>query len=248
MLRAIKEANKTTEASLISSCLAAHIVPKDKENASEYLKEIITELFPILIKEKLATRIDAFVESGAYSPENIIPYFKEAQKLGLDITVHADQFSTGGSKTAIDFKAVSADHLEASSDSEITALAKSDVIAVALPGASMGLGCNYTPARKLLDQGGALAIASDWNPGSAPMGHLLLQAAVLGSYQKLSNAEVLAGITFRAAAALKLPNHGKLIPNGPADFIAFPTNDHKEILYQQGMLQPDLVWKNGKLV
>ena len=90
--------------------------------------------------------------------------------MGFDITVHADQFTTSGSETAIKFDAISADHLEASTEKEIMQLAESNTIAVALPGASIGLGCDFTPARKILDQGGALAIASDWNPGSAPMG------------------------------------------------------------------------------
>jgi imidazolonepropionase len=226
--------------------LAAHIVPKDGQTAHDYLNTIVAELFPILQQEKLAQRVDAFIEQGAYTPADVQYYFEAAQKLGLDITVHADQFSTGGSQAAIDHGALSADHLEASGSKEITALAQSDTIAVALPGASMGLGCAYTPARALLDQGGALAIASDWNPGSAPMGNLLMQAAVLGSFEKLSNAEVLAGITYRAAAALGT-NAGTLEEDTRADIVAFPTDNYQDILYQQGMLAPSQVWKNGKL-
>jgi imidazolonepropionase len=88
-------------------------------------------------------------------------------------------------------------------------LANSEVIPVALPGASMGLGEAFAPARKLLDAGASLAIASDWNPGSAPMGNLLVQAAVLGAYEKLSITETLAGVTFRAAAALGLDDQRK---------------------------------------
>src|SRR5690606_39182404 len=95
-----------------------------------------------------------------------------------------------------------ADHLEFSGENEIKALAESDVVAVALPGASIGLGMQYTPARKLLDAGVSLSIASDWNPGSAPMGDLLTQASILATFEKLSMAEVLSGITFRAAKAL----------------------------------------------
>lgn len=148
-------------------------------------------------KEKLANRIDAFVEEGAFSPVSIAAYFDNAKAMGFDITVHADQFSTGGSDVAVKYKAVSADHLESSTEKEIQLLAKSNTVATALPGASMGLGCSYTPARRLLDAGAALAIASDWNPGSAPMGNLLIQAAVLGTFEKLTNTEVLAGITFR---------------------------------------------------
>ena len=142
--------------------------------------------------------------------------------------------------------AKSADHLEASGEREIALLSESDTIAVALPGASIGLGCAFTPARKILDQGGALAIASDWNPGSAPMGDLLTQASILATFEKLSTAEVFAGITFRAAAALGLENRGKLKAGLLADFILFPTSDYREIVYHQGKLKPAQVWKKGE--
>ena len=249
MLYAIKEADETLASDLVATCLAAHMFPKDYNgNPGEYLEEIATNLLPILKKENLANRIDAFIEEGAFTPEVIEPYFNKAQELGFDITVHADQFSTGGSEVAIKHNAISADHLEASTDKEILLLAKSNVIAVALPGASLGLGCAFTPARKILDAGGALAIASDHNPGSAPMGDLLTQAAILGAFQKLSNAEVLAGITFRAAAALKLSDRGQLGEGFLADMSIFHTNDYNEILYNQGNFKPCMVWKKGVLV
>lgn len=249
MLRSIKDANNGTPADLISTCLAAHMLPKDFDgNASAYLEEISTRLFSVLKEENLTRRLDAFIEASAFSPTQIAPYFKTAKEMDFDITVHADQFSTGGSKVAVKFGAVSADHLEASTPTEIDLLAKSDTIATALPGASLGLGCKFTPARKILDAGGALAIASDHNPGSAPMGDLLTQAAVLGAFEKLSNAEILAGITFRAAAALRLSDRGKLAEGYLADFSVFHTANYNEILYNQGSLKPCMVWKTGELV
>ncbi len=249
MLRAIDEANQSTQADLIPTCLAAHMKPKDFVGSnSEYLNLISHELFPLLKKEKLTHRIDAFVEKSAFSPEEIKSYFQKAKEMGFEITVHADQFSVGGSKIAVEFGALSADHLEASGDSEIQLFAQSNTIAVALPGASLGLGCAFSPARKLLDNGAALAIASDWNPGSAPMGDLLTQASILATFEKLSTAEVLAGITFRAAAVLGLSDRGKLTSGQLADFILFPTSDYREILYQQGKLKPLKVWKNGKRI
>jgi len=249
MLRAIASTNKICQPDLIPTCLAAHMVPKDYQGSpSNYLLEISNTLFPIIKKEKLTNRIDAFLEEGAFSPTLIAPYFDKAKAMGFDITVHADQFSIGGSTVAVKYNAISADHLEASTETEIQLLAKSNVVATALPGASLGLGCNYAPARRLLDAGSALAIASDWNPGSAPMGNLAIQAAVLGAFEKLSNTEVLAGITFRAAAALNLKDRGTLKSGLLADLIAFPTKDYQEILYQQGMMPPSLVCKRGKLV
>ncbi|WP_324023985.1 imidazolonepropionase [Maribacter sp. BPC-D8] len=249
MLRAIKEANEQALPELISTCLAAHMLPKDFEGTeNEYLKMISEELFPILKEENLTHRIDAFIEQSAFSADDIQAYFSKATDMNFDITVHADQFSAGGSKVAVDFNAISADHLEASGDTEIALLAQSDTISVALPGASIGLGCDFTPARKLLDAGAALAIASDHNPGSAPMGDLLTQASILGTFQKLSNAEILAGITFRAAAALKLTDRGKLEAGLLADLAVFHSDNYQDILYNQGNLKPCMVWKNGELV
>ena len=248
MLKAIAAANKQHIADLIPTCLAAHIFPKDYAGSiSAYLAEISENLFPLLKKEQLANRIDAFIEEEAFSPTIIAPYLAKGKEMGFDITLHVDQFHAGSSKVAVAFEAISADHLEASTQKEIDMLAKSAVIPVALPGASLGLGCAFTPARKLLDAGTSLAIASDWNPGSAPMGNLLTQAAILGTFQKLSNTEVLAGLTFRAAAALNLNDRGKLQKGYLADFIGFPTDDYREILYQQGQLKPAMVWKNGVL-
>jgi imidazolonepropionase len=249
ILRAIHEANEMTKAELVPTCLAAHMKPRDFEGSNEdYLKEISGKLFPILLKEKLTKRIDAFIEKSTFSSQEISPYFQKAKDLGFQITVHADQFTTGGSQVAVDFQAKSADHLEASEKKEIGVLAKSDTIAVALPGASLGLGCAFTPARKILDQGGSLAIASDWNPGSAPMGDLVAQASILATFEKLSTAEVFSALTFRAASALGLEDRGILKAGMLADFNLFPTSNFQEILYHQGKLKPSQVWKRGNKI
>ncbi len=249
MLRAINEAEARTKADLVSTCLAAHTIPKDFPGSEqEYLSYILHELIPTIVNNKLSSRVDIFIEKGSFTPLHAKDYLLKCKQLGFDITIHADQFSTGGSKVAIDVGALSADHLEASSAKEIHLLSKSETIPVALPGASLGLGCGFTPARKLLDAGASLAIASDWNPGSAPMGNLLMQAAVLGTFEKLSNAEVFSGLTFRSAIALGLKDRGILGKGKRADFISFPTSDYREILYQQGMMMPNRIWKNGELV
>jgi len=249
MLRAIQEANSMSDVDLIPTCLAAHMKPRDfKGNNGDYLHEISERLFPILKAQKLSNRIDSFIEQSAFSPGEIESYYQKATELGFELTVHADQFATGGSEVAVKFNAKSADHLEASGEKEITLLAKSDTVAVALPGASIGLGCAFAPARKILDKGGALAIASDWNPGSAPMGDLVMQASILATFEKLSTAEVFSALTFRAAAALGLADRGKLVSGSVADFNLYPTADCREILYQQGKLKPEQVWKKGKIV
>ncbi|MGV6944343.1 imidazolonepropionase [Sphingobacterium kyonggiense] len=248
-LRAVKKANQHSGADLISTCLAAHMCPKDFEGTpEEYLAGIADQLFPILKEEALTTRIDAFVERSAFSAEQTKPYYEKAKDLGFDITIHADQFSTSGSALAIELAAVSADHLEASGDAEVLALAQSDVVAVALPAASLGIGCAFTPARKLLDAGASLAIATDWNPGSAPMGKLIESASILATMEKLSNAEVLSAITYRAAKALNLQDRGRLVEGLLADFVIYKTDNYQNITYLQGALQPAQVWKSGKKV
>lgn len=249
MLRAIKEANQYTKQNLISTCLAAHTLPKDFDGThQQYLESIENELFPILVEENLTKRIDAFIEEEAFDAKVTIPYFEKAKDLGFDITVHADQFSTGGSEIAVQVGAVSADHLEVSTAKEIELLANSDTVATALPGASLGLGCPFTPARALLDAGACLAIASDWNPGSAPQGNIIAQAAILASFQKLSNAEVLAGVTARAAYALRAEKFGSLIEGNQANFTIFDADNYQEITYQQGRLLPEMVYINGEKV
>ena len=249
MLRAIKGSGEKHPADLIATCLAAHIVPKDWELGEEaYLQLLLDELIPKIQEENLCNRFDIFIEEGAFGIETSIKYLQQLKSKGFNITVHGDQFHPGGSQVAIDCEAVSVDHLEASTIDEIVALSKSEVIPVALPGASIGLGCAFTPARKLLDYGCSLAIASDWNPGSAPQGNLLAQAAILGAYEKLSAAEVFAGMTFRAAKALNLDDRGVLDAGKKADIISFPTNDFREVLYHQGELKVNHVWKNGKKI
>jgi len=243
-LRAIRSVQESSKADIISTCLAAHILPKDFTGpASAYLVYVLNDLLPKIKKENLANRVDIFIEDGAFSPADAIPYLHVAKQMGFDITVHADQFTTGGSEAAVNTGAVSADHLEASTEKEIKILAASETVAVALPGASIGLGMDFAPARKLLDAGASLAIASDWNPGSAPMGDLLMQAAVLSTYEKLTTAEVFAGLTFRAAKALNLTNRGTLEKGKLADMQAYSCKDYREILYHQGKLKPRMVWK-----
>lgn len=249
MLEVIREVEKKLPIDLVATCLAAHMKPIDFEGNNEaYLQMLIDELLPRIKKEKLSKRVDIFVEKSAFGVEESRYFLEKAKEMGFEITVHADQFTTGGSQLAVDLEAASADHLEASGEKEVKSLAQSNVVAVALPGASLGLGDKFTPARKLLDAGGVLAIASDWNPGSAPMGKLLTQASILGVFEQLSMAEVLAAITVRGARALRINNRGVLAKGYLADMVAFPCKQFAEILYRQGALEPVSVWKRGDKV
>ena len=249
MLDTIKKVDENSQIDLISTCLAAHIVPRDfKGSSREYLDFILNDLLPIVKKNKLSNRVDIFIEEGAFDDSESIPFLKKAKILGFDITIHGDQFTPTGSKVAIETGAISVDHLESSTDKEIQALANSNVIATVLPGASLGLGMPFAPARKLLDAGNSVAIGSDWNPGSAPMGNLLVQASLMSASEKLNNAETFAGITIRAAKALNLHDRGKLLKGMLADIVAFPCADYREILYHQGQLQPNFILKKGNMI
>ncbi len=247
LLRAIQTANQQCVADLIPTCLAAHMKPRDFQGSSRaYLNLLLHELLPAIQAEQLSRRLDIFIEKTAFDPDEGQFYLKRAASIGFDITVHADQFSVGGSEVGVAVGAKSVDHLEASGEREISLICASETTAVALPGASLGLGMAFTPARKILDGGGILAIASDWNPGSAPMGDLVMQASVLGTFEKLSIAETLAGLTFRAAHALGLTDRGRLSAGEWADMQAYNTDDYRSIFYHQGRLKPSFVWKRGQ--
>ena len=247
MLKAIKHADTRTCSDLIPTCLAAHICPKDfKGTSKDYLDLIVHELLPQVKEQQLAKRVDIFIENSAFSVKEARYYLSEAKKMDFDLVVHGDQFTGGGSNLAVEIGALSVDHLEASDGESIANLANSNVVAIVLPGASLGLGIPFAPARKLLDAGACLAIASDWNPGSAPMGDLLMQASLLGAYEKLTIAETLAGITYRAVRALRLYDRGILKKGNIADIVAFPVDDFREVIYRQGKLKPFKIWKNGE--
>jgi imidazolonepropionase len=248
MLDVINSINETSNPDLIPTCLAAHVRPVEFNDNETYLDYIITDILPLIMERDLSRRVDIFIEENAFMPRESQKFLEKAQALGFTATVHADQFSRGGAKVAATVGAVSADHLESSHDEDIKALVNKNVTAVVLPGASLGLAMDFAPARKILDAGACLVIASDWNPGSAPMGDLLTQSALLSNFEKLTFTETIAAITFRAASALGLDDRGILCRGKLADMISFPTDDHREILYNQGMLQPDMIWKNGNLI
>ena len=242
MLRAIQKANQLHPISLISTCLAAHTKPAEFSTKSDYINFVVNEILPQVKLQNLSNRADIFVDDIAFDKSEASIYLDAAKKLGFEITVHADQFSSLGSRLAVKYHASSADHLEASSESDINLLAKSDVVGVLLPGASMGLGMPYAKGRLMLDKGMCIAIASDWNPGSAPMGDLLTQAAVFGAHEKFTTAETFAALTIRAANALRLTDRGTIDEGNLAHLIAFPCKNYQEILYYQGSLKPTKIW------
>jgi imidazolonepropionase len=245
MLEVIHEVDREVKVDLIPTFLGAHVCPRDYER-SDFLDYLLAEVAP---KAKLlANRADAFIEAEAFPVQIVQPYLTALKNLGFNLTLHADQFSSGGAALAIQMGAKSADHLEVTTSEDIALFGTSNTVAVVLPGASLGLGMAFAPTRALLDAGACLAIASDWNPGSAPSGDLLAQCGILAAHQKLTAAETFSGVTFRAARALGFTDRGRLAPQHLFDAIAFPTHDYREILYQQGTLKPDMLWKKGEFL
>jgi len=196
----------------------------------------------------LAKRVDIFIEKSAFLPEESKIFLEKAKAMGFLITVHADQFTAGSSRVAVEVGAQSADHLEATADEDIDFLAQSNTVAIALPGASVGLGDRFAPARKLLDAGAIFAIASDWNPGSAPMGNLITQASILATFQKLTTAEVWAAMTYRAAYALGFEDRGVIAKDKKADLVSFETDNFNNVLYYQGRMSAKHTFINGEKI
>lgn len=249
MLRIVKKAQALTKATLVPTCLAAHLKPKDFDGGNkEYLDYILNEILPKVKEENLAKRVDIFIEKSAFLPEESKIFLEKAKAMGFLITVHADQFTAGSSRVAVEVGAQSADHLEATADEDIEFLAQSNTVAIALPGASIGLGDRFAPARKLLDAGAIFAIASDWNPGSAPMGNLITQASILATFQKLTTAEVFAAMTYRAAYAFGFEDRGVIAKDKKADFVSFETDNFNNVLYYQGRMSAKHTFVNGEKI
>jgi imidazolonepropionase len=247
-LQLIKDLAAGHKMDIVSTCLAAHTRPPEYSSNKAYLSMLVRELFPLLKQKKLTNRIDIFVDTHAFNVDEARHYLNQAKKEGFKITMHADQFERGGALLAAELQILSADHLEASTLDDAQALFHAGVVPTVLPGATLGLGLPFPPARMLLDAGLPLVIASDSNPGSAPMGDLLTQATLLGANQRLTIAETLAAITWRAAHALAFFDRGVIKKEAIADIAVFPCRDFREICYYQGSLKPTQVFKKGKAV
>ena len=168
MLRAAQEAGYDSAAHVMSTCLAAHAVPEGTD-ADAYIKLCIDEILPEVAEWALAEAADVFCERGAFDVDQARRYLEAAREHGLALRLHGDQFAEiGAIDLAIELAARSVDHLEATGPEGVAKLAASDVVGVALPTAALTLGRPMPPARALIDAGGLLALATDFNPGSSP--------------------------------------------------------------------------------
>ncbi|MPY87615.1 MAG: imidazolonepropionase [Luteitalea sp.] len=219
---------------LVPTCLAAHVVPREyRDNRAAYVRLITDVLLPAVVERRLARYCDVFVERTAFTVAEARTILTRAQVLGLGAKLHADQLSDGGGAAlAADIGAVSADHLEQVSAEAIDRLASTGVTAVSLPLATLYLRQEPMPARRLIDAGVPVAVATDFNPGSAPSYHLPLALLLACTVQRMTPDEALKGATLVAARAIGLDHEvGSLEEGKSADFAIIDAADHVEWLY-----------------
>ena len=204
MLRVIARLKEETPLAIKSTFLGAHAFPaKYADDHNGYVEEIINEMIPMVAAEGLAEYIDAFCEDGFFSVEDTDRIFNAGIKYGLRPKVHANQMGfSGGVQLGVKYGAKSVDHLESTGPDEFQALKDSDTIATILPGATFFLNMQYAPARKLIDYGIPVAMASNYNPGSCPSGSLQFQMALACIAMKLTPAEALNACTINGAFAM----------------------------------------------
>jgi imidazolonepropionase len=234
LLRVYRRLASEQPVRLVPTFLGAHVVPPEfRENRAAYLDLLINRLIPIVARESLAACCDVFVEESAFSEDEARRILRAGQAAGLAAKLHADQLTSGGgAELAAEVGALSADHLEHISEKGILAMAEAGVVAVSLPLASLYLRQAPMPARRLIEAGVAVAVATDFNPGSAPSYHLPLALTLAGTLQGMTPSEALKGATIYAARGVGLERSvGSLEIGKAADFAVIEAPDVNHWLY-----------------
>jgi imidazolonepropionase len=234
LLRVYQRLGEDGPMRLVPTLLAAHSVPSEyRERREAYLALVIDRIIPAAAREQLARCCDVFVEQTAFTVDEARRVLLAGRAAGLAPKLHADQLTSGGgAELAAEVAALSADHLEGVSDPGIRALAGAGVVAVSLPIATLYLGQRPMPARRLIEAGVRVAVATDFNPGSAPSWHLPLALTLACTLQRMTPAEALKGATIHAARAVGLEAEiGSLEPGKAADFAIIDAPDVNHWLY-----------------
>jgi imidazolonepropionase len=234
LLRTYRRLAELGPVRLVPTLLAAHTVPPEyRERRAAYVALVIERIIPAVAREQLARCCDVFVEDSAFTVEEARQVLRAGRAAGLAPKLHADQLSAGGgAELAGDLGALSADHLECVSSGGIAALREAGVVAVSLPIASLYLGHQPMPARRLIEAGVRVAVATDFNPGSAPSWHLPLALTLACTIQRMTPAEALKGATIHAARAVGLEAEiGSLEPGKAADFAIIDAADVNHWVY-----------------
>lgn len=250
MLRVARRIGHETPLAVKTTFLGAHAVPVHYSK-EDYIKLIIEEMIPAVAQEKLADYIDVFCETGFFTPDETERVCEEGKKFGMKPRLHANQLGrSGGVQSGVKLKAMSVDHLEHMGEEEIDVLKGSGVMPTALPGAAFFLNLPFPPARKLIEAGLPLAIATDYNPGSAPSGDMNLMVALSCIKMKMTPAEAFNAATINTASSLELLHSHGSITRGKAGsvFITEQIPSLAYIPYRFGRNLVDRVILNGKFV
>jgi imidazolonepropionase len=252
ILRVIRRLNRDTPLELVPTFLGAHEIPDEyRTSRDQYIRIVIDEMLPRVAGEGLARFTDIFCESHVFTVDESREILLRAKDLGLKARLHADQLTlSGGGQLAAELKAATADHLEWIDDEGIQSLKRAGVIAVLLPGAVFNLGlARYAPARKMIESGLAVAIATDFNPGSSPTPSMQMILSIACTQMRMTPAEALTAATINAAYSLDVGAHLGSIESGKqADIVIFDCPDFRQIPYFFGINHAMVVIKSGSVV
>jgi imidazolonepropionase len=251
LLQVINHLNQISPIDIIPTFLGAHTFPPEyKNDHQQYIEVLTNELIPYVAEHNLAYFCDAFCEQTAFSADEVDLIFKKAIESGLKLKLHTEQFNNiGGLNTALNNNAVSVDHLEVLSENDIYKLSMSDTVSVLLPGVSFFLDYDYAPARKLIDNGAIVALATDYNPGSSHISNLSFIMSLASLKMNMSIEETISAVTINAAKALDRNKFiGSIEIGKQADFAIFNTKQYSDIVYNVGKNLNCMTIKNGKVI
>lgn len=250
MLRVGRRIGRETPLTVKTTFLGAHAVPKETTK-SEYLKLVIEEMIPAVAEEGLASYIDAFCEEGFFSVEETEAVMEAGKKYGLIPKIHANQLNrSGGVQVGVKVGALSVDHLESIGEEEIECLKDGNTMATLLPGAAFFLGTTFPPARDMIDADLSLALATDYNPGSAPSGNMSFMASLACIRMKMTPEEVFNAATINGAYAMGISHSHASITKGKVAnvFITKEIPSYTYIPYAYASNQVEQVILNGKII
>jgi imidazolonepropionase len=236
-LEAIRDAARQWPGEVVPTLLAAHVVPQEYAGkADAYVKKVCNEMIPLVAKKKLAKYVDVFCDRGAFTQEQSEKVLAAARKHGLGTRAHVCQFTAAKLGPLLEHQPASLDHMDCVQPEDISLLARGDTVAVLLPGANYFLGhTNFPDARRLIDAGVPVALATDYNPGTSPTPSMPFVISLACTHLKMTPAEAIAASTINAACALRLQDRkGSLEAGKDADMAVFDVKDYREIAYWFG--------------
>lgn len=236
-LEAIKDAASLWRGTVVATLLGAHVVPKEFQGCSQnYVEIVCKEMIPRAARRKLAQFVDVFCDQGAFTAEETEQIFAAAKQHGLSVRAHMGQLSETVLGPFLRFDPASFDHMDHVNKDDIPQLAKRDTVATLVPGANYFLGLKeYPNARRLIDSGVPVALATDYNPGTSPTISMPMAMSLACTHMKMSPAEAVAAATINGAWALRLADRkGSIEPGKDADLAMFDVNDYREIPYWFG--------------